>query len=59
MFISDPIPSKKVQTVSYQRAKKHLSSDEDDEEDDDDDDDDDPVVVVLSPRANKFKKKPM
>lgn len=59
MDSADPIPSKKVQTVSYQRAKKHLSSDEDDEEDDDDDDDDDPVVVVLSPRANKFKKKPI
>ncbi|XP_029649501.1 protein FAM13A isoform X2 [Octopus sinensis] len=53
MDSTDPIPSKKVQTVSYQRVKKHLSSDEDD-----DDDDDDPVVV-LSPRANKFKKKPI
>lgn len=55
MDSADPIPSKKVQTVSYQRAKKHLSSDEDDDEEEDDDD----PVVVLSPRANKFKKKPI
>ncbi|GAB1611036.1 protein FAM13A-like isoform X5 [Argonauta hians] len=54
MDSTDPIPSKKVQTVSYQRVKKHLSSDEDDDYDDDDD-----PVVVLSPRANKFKKKPI